>query len=509
MATVASTVGSQGAAKPGLLYRLKVVLGLLLGLRKHDFRAARSFLNTMFADRSWIARRLFFLKWLVRTAFGDIPSGLADATWDRPVSNVPIWLARGNPLANYPFAQSPNARLPKLAEVVVIGAGFTGAALAYHWSKRCDAQKLLVILEMHDAASGSSGRNQGVVVMGRYYGYVLKTVSAHLDRHSKLNHEQQDALAHEFAAAYCKAAYENAEMIERTIREERFDCEYQRKGWVQASTPAMQAALARSTSLAKEYNFADWMQISPERVRELTGMHTQVNAGFSVAAATFHPAKWVWCLLQTALKSCKAELYSRTKVSQIEDMGDFYRVHTQRGVIHARYVVNATESYTPLIHSQFHDIIQPHQTQAAFGTGVQNRLRPHVAASTPLGFFGRHDNGMLFGSDATRVPDEDAGKIQPSRFITKFLLGLAPQLFGRSRIHVTNEWSGTVSYTPDEYPIVGLMDEKRQYLIAGMAGSGTGVSFNAAHHVVGAILQLEQTNFYPEKYFSPRRFLSS
>jgi glycine/D-amino acid oxidase-like deaminating enzyme len=140
--------------------------------------------------------------------------------------------------------------------------------------------------------------------------------------------------------------------------------------------------------------------------------------------------------------------------------------------------------------------------------GARNALKPHVAASNQRGFFGRHGDGMLFGSDATRVPDEEAGKIQPSRFISKFLLSLCPKLFGRAPIHVTHEWSGTVSYTPDEFPVVGLMDDKRQYIIGGMAGSGTGVSFNAARHVAGLILRIEQPNYYPEKYFSPKRFLS-
>jgi hypothetical protein len=90
----------------------------------------------------------------------------------------------------------------------------------------------------------------------------------------------------------------------------------------------------------------------------------------------------------------------------------------------------------------------------------------------------------MVGSDATRVPDHEAGRIQPSRFITKFLLGELRRYFGPSRYHVTHEWSGTVSYTPDEYPIVGVMDGHRQYIIGGMAGSGTGVSFNAARCVV-------------------------
>ena len=50
-------------------------------------------------------------------------------------------------------------------------------------------------------------------------------------------------------------------------------------------------------------------------------------------------------------------------------------------------------------------------------------MQPHVGISGTRAFFGRHEGRVMIGSDATRVPDREAGRIQPSRFITKFLLG--------------------------------------------------------------------------------------
>ena len=47
----------------------------------------------------------------------------------------------------------------------VIGAGLVGAAAAYHWSKHGD--KPLLVVEMNGVASGSAGRNEGLVVMGQ------------------------------------------------------------------------------------------------------------------------------------------------------------------------------------------------------------------------------------------------------------------------------------------------------------------------------------------------------
>ena len=462
----------------------------------------------MYAQSAPVAS-MKFLGWSFRQMLHEIPIGLRDTTWAPKVSKTPFWLAEGNPLENHPWRLTPDGRLPEVAEVVVIGAGFTGGALAYHWSKRAPAESKLALLEMGDAASGSSGRNEGLVVMGRFYHYVYKTVVKHLDvALGERSTADRMTMAHQFAAAYVHAAYRNADLIEQTIQEEGFDCDYVRAGWVQAQDEEHQVDLATSVRVAAETGFTDWTEITPEEVYRRTGMCVQYKAGFSIAAASFHPAKWVWSLLSRAIESRKVELYSRTKVLAVEDEGETYLVRTDRGNLRARYVVNATESYAPLLHPQFHDLIRPTQTQAASGGGGPPVMKPHVGISGQQGFFGRHGSSVMVGSDATRVPDREAGRIQPSRFITKFLIAEMSRGFGPATYHVTNEWSGTVSYTPDEYPIVGLMDGKRQYIIGGMAGSGTAVSFNAGRCVVNRILgNRDEEDDYPPAYFSPTRLL--
>ena len=491
--------------------RLRVFLGLLLGLRKHDFRAAATWISTMYPGVSPVVRFFKFICWSLWQMWYEIPNALCTATFAKNVSRTPIWLADGNPLENHPWATNPSAELPQRVQVVVIGAGFTGGALAYHWSRRAAANPdmKLAVLEMGEAASGSSGRNEGLVVMGRYCQMVQNTVFKHLPHvRPDLSESDRQQLAQQFAVAYCRAAYHNGDLVEETIRREGFDCDYSRQGWVQARDADQQAALAESVRTAIDTGLTDWTSITPEEIQRRTGMAVTHNAGFSIAAASFHPAKWVWSLLQTALRAEHIQFYSRTRVLKVELIGEEYHVHTTRGLIKARSVVNAIESYTPLLHPQFHDRILPTQTQAASGDGGPSAMQPHVGISGMRGFFGKHRDKVMVGSDATRVPDHEAGRIQPSRFITKFLLGEMRRYFGASHYHITHEWSGTVSYTPDEYPIVGVMDGHRQYIIGGMAGSGTGVSFNAARCTVNRILGLtDEPDDYPPEYFAPTRLL--
>ncbi|MEX1231459.1 MAG: FAD-binding oxidoreductase [Planctomycetaceae bacterium] len=502
---------TQSLPRASFLFRIRVFAGLLLGLRKHDFRSARTWINTMYPGCSLLTRLLKFVGWSLDQMWNRIPDSLTTTTFAATVSKTPFWLAAGNPLENHPWRTQPDATLPDRAHVVVIGAGFTGGSLAYHWGKyaTADGNHKMVVLDMGDAAGGSSGRNEGLVVMGRYCHMVYKTVLNHFNRtRTDLAPADREQLAKQFGIAYTKAAYHNGDLIEETIKTEDIDCDYARAGWVQARDADQQQSLADSVKMAQETGMTDWTSIAPADVERLSGMRVQHNAGFSIAAASFHPAKWVWSLLKSALASNRVEFYSRTIVSRVERTGDGYRVHTSRGTIQTGYVVNATEAYTPMLHPQFHDRILPTQTQAASGNGGPENIKPHVGISGTRGFFAKHGDAVLIGSDATRVPDREAGIIQPSRFITKFLLGEMQTYYGPYRYHITNEWSGTVSFTPDEFPIVGVMDGHRQYIIAGMAGSGTAVSFNGGRCVVNRILgRTGELDDYPEEYFSPTRLL--
>jgi glycine/D-amino acid oxidase-like deaminating enzyme len=495
---------------PGLYRRLRVALGLLVSLRRPDFQAAGTFVKMRFGGRSFPSRWLRFFGWTLHQMFVAIPDNLRYLDVDRPISATPMWLIDDNPLANHPWAGDASAALPEVADTVVIGAGFTGAAVAYHWSRHASADRPAVVLEMDDPASGSSGRNEGLVVMGRYYKMVRDTVMDSLGQtRPDLDDEARDRLARQFANAYCSAAYRNADLIEKTIRDEGFDCDYVREGWVQERDAAGQASLQESVRMALDAGFDDWTEITPEDAREKSGMDLQHNAGLSLAAASWHPARWVWCLLQAALKSPAVQLYTRTRVAAVDANEDGYVVHTNRGNIRTRHVVYATEAYTPKLLSRFHDAILPMQEQAACGDGGPENMKPHVGISGRWFFAGRYGGRVLFGSGGSRLKDAEAGRNRPSHFLSKYIAGEMLKTFGPYRLVMTNEWSGTVGYTPDQFPVVGSIDGRGQYIIGGMCGSGSGVSFNGGRCIVNRILGISgESDDYPEAYFAPSRLLA-
>lgn len=460
----------------------------------------------MYPGSPLVTRLGRFTGWAHETIWREIPDSAEFIKIGKSVTNTPVWLTGPNPFQNHPFAENPKAALPEKVKVAVIGAGLVGAAAAYHWSQ--EGREPLILLERNDPATGSAGRNEGLVVMGRHYAMVYGTVLDYLRRSNPSGRPGQlRERAHGHARAYCQAAYENAELVRSTIEKEGIQCDYTRNGWVQATDSDHLESLENSVRLARDLGFDDWKKISRSEAFERSGIQTPYHAGFSVGSACWHPAKWVWGLLRAALNSPSVNLFGRTAALQIRDDGPEYSILTSRGTVRARYVINATESHTPLLFSEFRDLILPTQTQAAFGPSEGGSIKAGVGISTLRGFFGVHGKGILFGSDATRVPDDQAGSNQPSRFITRYLASRLQPRFRIRQLQLTNEWSGTVSYTPDEFPLVGLMDGKRCYMVGGMAGSGSAVSFLGARHLVHEILGISGRCYYPQEYFSPTRFL--
>ena len=499
---------------PRVFTRLRVVVSLLSGLRGRDFRSAVRFMNVRYAGDPLAVRFLKSCRWALAVMWRDIPESSSWVTVDRSISSTPYWLTATNPLEDHPWRENPQTQLPDRAAVVVVGAGFGGASVAYHWSKQ--GTEPMVVLERGQAASGAAGRNGGIVVMagGHLHGYdmyeqVMRYVAANQPR---LSPADRDELAGRFTDAYVKALHASHESIKRTIEAEQIDCDYVRRGWVFFTDRIAKDDLEASLALAERRGHADWVRRTPEEVRERSGARSTLDGAESLGGATWHPAKWVWGILGEALRNQKVELFTRTTVRAVERDGDEYIVRTDRGTIRAGNVVNATESYTPVLFKSFlapfPDLITPYKEQGMHAEGGPASMAKQVGVSGPLGFSTRvAGGGIVFGSDHTPLARHQAGMNKPSRFVTRFRCASIGKDWEPSAMRVTHEWTGTTSGTPDKYPVIGRMDDLGLYIIGGFAGAGSAVSFNAGKTIVDQVLgNSPEPNYHPEEFFSPMRF---
>ena len=506
-----------GNVNPGFLRRVRVLVGLLFCLRGRDVPSARQLMNTRFAGVGQPLRFLRLLAWAFDVMWRKIPEAMHLISLDKDLSTTPYWLTAPNPLANHPWESDGQAKLPETADVVVVGAGFGGASVAYHWSKQ--GSKPLVVLERNEAASGAAGRNGGIVVMagGNYHGYYVHdpVFNYMSQKYPELSENERKQRAADFVAVYVDAVQASHQMIKRTLAEEGINCDYEQRGWVFFADEVTHEKLEASLQMGDRLNHSDWVRRSPAEIASRCGVSTELTGAESVGAATWHPAKWVWGLLQRAIESPSVELFTRTTVTAVERDGEGYVVKTDRGSIRARHVVNATESHTCSVFANFTrkvpDLVTPHKEQGMHASGGPPTLTPQVGISGPLGWYTRvAAGGMVFGSDHTPVGQHQAGMNSPSRFITLYRAAAFGENWTPEELRVTHEWTGTTSTTPDKFPIVGLLDDCGLYMIGGFAGAGSAVSFNAGDTIVQRILgKRSDPEYHPEEFFSVERFRDS
>lgn len=86
------------------------------------------------------------------------------STFPQPIlSSVSHWQATNRGPGSLYSHTNPSTGLPDSADIVIVGGGLQGAALAYFLSREGAAGhgKAIVVLEAKDVASGATGRNGG------------------------------------------------------------------------------------------------------------------------------------------------------------------------------------------------------------------------------------------------------------------------------------------------------------------------------------------------------------
>jgi monoamine oxidase len=72
-----------------------------------------------------------------------------------PNSTLSFWRTQPHEFDNYRSTEG----LPEECDIVIIGAGYAGASVAYHLLEDNPSPPSIVILEAREACSGATGRN--------------------------------------------------------------------------------------------------------------------------------------------------------------------------------------------------------------------------------------------------------------------------------------------------------------------------------------------------------------
>lgn len=212
------------------------------------------------------------------------------------------------------------------ADVVIVGAGFTGLSCAVHLA---EAGTEVIVLEARDIGHGGSGRNMGQVNPGVWAD--PEVVERHLgeERGRRFN----DAFGRTF------------ELVERLVTRFGIDCDLARTGnvYVAHSPKAVRAVEERHAQLSA-YGF-DVELLDRERTTALLGTDRYYAAMLDKRAGNIHPLNYVLGLAEGAI-SLGATVHTASPVRRLVRSARDWRAETDRGAVVAERVLIATDSYS-------------------------------------------------------------------------------------------------------------------------------------------------------------------
>ena len=433
-----------------------------------------------------------------------------------PANDTPYWLRGERALANH---RSSDA-LPSSADVVVIGAGLTGASAAYHLATECQPGMRIVVLEQGEPAAEASGRNGGNFELfpensvGLYEGLARERVAFLRRCHPGLPLAIVQAESERQASAVLGLSLRNRDLLRSIVLREAIDCDFAPKGWLHlACSEEQEQGMCDEVMLAAQHGqrIEIW---SRRKIRDQFGIGSEYLGRFSPGDGTYHPFKYACGLLQCALRR-GVELHTHVRVIDVATLGpDEHRVLTEGGTIIARRVIVATNAFTSRLFPEL-GAIRPYQSQIQVTESAPDRARGRVITCEdgPV-FFNQPRNGVrdgrapvLMGGGADRPMREPSSR-RRSPAVHRQLLALRsrfyPELDGQPP---SAEWIGAMAFTPDQLPVIGFL---RPGVIVAAGYNGYGGSFTTAagHAAARMALTSSVPEWVPEDVFSPRRLLS-
>ncbi|MEU8260297.1 FAD-dependent oxidoreductase [Micromonospora sp. NPDC048999] len=219
------------------------------------------------------------------------------------------------------------------ADVVIVGAGYTGLWTAYYLAV-ADPSLRIVVLEKEIAGYGASGRNGG------WCSALLPTSLPALAR----RHGRDRALDMQ------RAMHETVREVGRVVAAEGIDCDWRAGGTVVLARSDVQLGRARAAvAEAREYGLADEDLVLLDAAEAAARCHAEgVRGGtYTPHCAAVHPAKLVRGLAE-AVERRGVRIFERTPVTVVRSGAAV----TPAGVVRAPVVVRATEGFTPALPGQ-------------------------------------------------------------------------------------------------------------------------------------------------------------
>ena len=331
----------------------------------------------------------------------------------------------------------PPLRAPPLvgelqADVVVVGAGITGASAALHLAER---GVRVLALEAREVGWGASGRNIGHVLPG------LWIDPDTIER--RLGPEYGPRLVAALGAAPAG--------VYALIARHGIECDLVRKGVVRAADSERGLRGLRSQAAQWQRRGAPVELVDRDRAAALLGTERYRGAMIEHRSATIQPLSYVRGLARAAI-AAGADLHEGTPVTRLARRDGRWRVETPGGAVAAEAVVLATNTYSDELWPGIRPSLIPggcfaYATQP-LGENVARTVLPagHPMYDTqPVMTFARkdRDDRLILGS-LGYLPRRGAGA-----WADRVVGRLFPQL---GDLAWSFRWAGSLGFTTEDLP---------------------------------------------------------
>ncbi|KAJ9307855.1 hypothetical protein DTO217A2_2611 [Paecilomyces variotii] len=402
-------------------------------------------------------------------------------------STLPFWRTAPHGLDKH--RSTPD--LPTECDILIVGAGFSGASLAYHIYDGNPSPPSVLILEAREACSGATGRNGGHIKPDIFYS---------IPKNSKRYGPKAASQLARFEASQLTA-------IKNLVQKEQIDCDF-------VLTRTCDAIIDPSVAKDAEKAFHDLIQegtadlddvqfISGKYAERISGVKGAV-ACFTFTAGHLWPYKLVMHLLNSVVKR-GANLQTMTPVIEVSDRplpGGRWLVKTERGNVKARKVIFATNAYTSRLAPEFSNKIIPVRGNCSPIVVPEGKSIPYLPFTyciryTPSLYdylIPRPDGSIVVGGGRFSfwrdIPQwynvaDDSKLIESGK---DYFNGLMQRTFvgwEDSDAYTDKVWSGIMGESSDLMPYVGHVPGKEgQAILAGFSGHGMPVIFLAAKGLV-------------------------
>ena len=384
--------------------------------------------------------------------------------------NRSVWVSEYTERRARDGADASSARPPlrgsAVADVAIVGGGFTGVSTAWHLAAR-QPQLGIALLEAGALGQGASGRSGGQVLHG------INGVTPNAPESLRRIHAVTGAgidLAEEWASRFAPGAFRRGGCLEIYTDARR------------AEAAHAQAEAQRAAGIPAEFFSSGELKIAGARGAVLDPQAGRLN-GFALLQGMRRP-----------LVEAGVALHEHTRVRRVR-AGREIVCETEHGELRARALVLATNAYTPSLGFFRRGILPLHSY--AFATaplgdsrwreigwgafeGLSDDLdRIAYACRTPGGrlLFGGGGNAAYAyrfgGSPFARHGDDDHATRCARGVMARYFPSLAD-------VPIAQRWSGALAITLDRVCSMGVTGEARNiYYALGYSGHGIALALLA------------------------------